>query len=273
MRIAVKLGYIGQGYFGYQRQLGKRTVEGCIIRALKECRLIIGPRRSCFSSAGRTDRGVSALGQVVAFDAKDPATAVCRRLGSHLPDDIFAWASTEVHPAFNPRREAREKTYLYLLDDADLPRSSLEAACRLFLGCHDFSSFSRPSERTAFRSVDRIWIEGTHPAWICFASRGFLWTQVRKMVSAIEAVARGDLRPEQITEALTGSRRLAVAPAPPENLILWDICYPGLDFRVDQTTYRRAKEFLEQSARRLEIDRAVRRAILRGISREHAPVA
>lgn len=272
MRVAVKLGYTGESYFGYQRQADKVTIEGCIIQALQDTGLILDPKNSRFASAGRTDRGVNALGQVIAFDPVGPVKAICMRLNSKLPKDIFALGWAEVDEEFNPRTRARSKTYLYLFDHPDVEASALDAASKVFIGKHDFSQFCRPSERNTVRSIDEIRVEGGKPTRIFFTSRGFLWTQVRRVVSAMELLARKDLIRKEVIDALNGMKKLSVAPAPPQNLILWSIDFSDVVFHIDEVSSLRAKEFLDDSIRKYEIGLAVRRTLLAGID-ENAPVA
>ncbi len=272
MKVAVKFGYVGQNYYGYQRQPDRSTVEGCVIRALKDCGLILDPRKSEFASAGRTDRGVSALGQVVAFRPMDPAKAIVKRLNSKLPRDIFAWAWADVPDSFSPRTHATSKTYLYLFHNPHVDVSALESACRIFLGEHDFAQFSRPSQRATVREIEEIHVERTNPPRLYFRAKGFLWAQVRKIVSAIELVATNRLEESRVRDALAGRTHLALKPAPPENLILWEIEYPHVRFRVEGDSLLRAKEFLDASGRGLELALALRKTLLDGIAR-CAPVA
>ena len=71
--------------------------------------------------------------------------------------------------------------------------------------------------------------------------------QVRKMVAVLNSMVLGELEPEEVKSALEGTQRLAVAPAPGENLILWDVSYKGIDFRVEESCVAGAKEFLEEA--------------------------
>jgi tRNA pseudouridine38-40 synthase len=268
--MAIKLGYLGDGFFGYQRQPDRRTVEGCLIESLREAGLISDTRTSRFASAGRTDRGVSALGQVISFDLSGAQRAVCRRLNSKLPRDIFAWAQAEVPDGFDPRRGAGSRTYVYSLAMIDVDPKEIHRYCGLFTGTHDFSQFSRPSGRQTTRTVDEIAVlEGDH-VMVRFRAQSFLWMQVRKMVTGLISLASGDLVPEEV-EAALGGRRLAIAPAPAENLILQDIHYPDTDFRIEEGCVDGAKEFLNESISRLEVGLSVRRRILAGLL--DAPVA
>ncbi|RJS70559.1 tRNA pseudouridine(38-40) synthase TruA, partial [Methanophagales archaeon] len=60
MRVALKIGYIGTNYYGFQIQPDVPTVEAEIFRALEELDIIKSRRDAHFSYAGRTDRGVHA---------------------------------------------------------------------------------------------------------------------------------------------------------------------------------------------------------------------
>ena len=142
----------------------------------------------------------------------------------------------------------------------------------MFVGEHDFAQFCRPSERATIRSIDGIWVEKGRPVRVYFRAKGFLWTQVRKIISAMELVAGGELAEREVRDALDGKARLALAPARADNLILWEIEYPDASFRVEADSLLRAKEFLEQSARTLELGIALRRTLLEGMAKG-APVA
>src|SRR5437667_12788730 len=69
MRVALKIAYDGRSFYGHQRQPDRRTVEGECIAALRSARLIRDPKEAFIRSASRTDRGVSAIGNFIAFDA------------------------------------------------------------------------------------------------------------------------------------------------------------------------------------------------------------
>ncbi len=272
MRIALVVGYLGEAFSGYQRQPGRRTVEGCIIDALQRSGLMEDPGTSRFASAGRTDKGASALGQVVAFDVLPPTKAICARVNRELPKEIFAWSTAVVPTSFHPRRTPHEKTYLYVLKEDNLELDSLRGHAKLFEGEHSFAQFCRPSPRKTVRSIEEVRIEGRRPVLIYFTAKGFLWTQIRKMVAAIVMMARGQLDEARVRKALDGDGTLSLAPAPAENLILLGIEYPGIDFEVDDAGFKRAKEFLDESMIRLESAISVRETLLAGLS-GRAPVA
>ena len=73
-------------------------------------------RAAGFLSAGRTDRGVHARGQVIAFSTEFPDRAI-KALNIQLPPDIWCTAYSEVLPAFHPRYDARSRTYRYYFSE------------------------------------------------------------------------------------------------------------------------------------------------------------
>ena len=73
--VALKIAYYGQSYHGFASQDDiDNTIEGHLFRALQQTCLIVD-RDSCnYSRCGRTDKGVSALGQVVALHLRSKLT-------------------------------------------------------------------------------------------------------------------------------------------------------------------------------------------------------
>lgn len=261
--MAIRMGYLGENYHGYQRQPGLSTVEGQLIDALKESGIIPGPEEANFASAARTDKGANAIYQVIALDPSQPVVAVCKRLNSKLPNDIFCLGVREVDDGFHPRRDVVSKTYLYLLDGNSHRLDSLEETSRLFLGEHDFSQFSRPCGRRPVRSIDDIRIENLGGmVGLFFTSKGFLWMQVRKMVSALMLMESGRMGRDVVERALDGQGSLSLAPAPPQNLVLWHIDYGEMGPSIEPKASGTAKEFLDRSIRMLEMKLAVRRSLL-----------
>src|SRR5438309_11911652 len=80
MRVALKIAYDGRAFFGHQRQPDRRTVEGECITALRSAKIMRDPTEAFFRSASRTDRGVSAVGNVIAFEASLGPDAVLAAL-------------------------------------------------------------------------------------------------------------------------------------------------------------------------------------------------
>src|SRR3989442_5567448 len=107
-RIAMRVAYGGGDSHGRARQPGLPTVEGEILRALVRTHAIRDARTSRFQSASRTDRGVSALGNVVAFDTLLGPEGAARGFNAKARG-VWSWAVASADDAFNAR-EARERS-------------------------------------------------------------------------------------------------------------------------------------------------------------------
>jgi len=100
------LEYDGGPFAGWAAQPGRRTVGGELARALRtvlrqEVRLVV---------AGRTDRGVHALGQVVSYEGPPPSL---RSINAVLPGEISVLAAEPAPDGFSARHDAKSRTYLY----------------------------------------------------------------------------------------------------------------------------------------------------------------
>ena len=112
-RYKVTLSYDGTGFQGYQRQKNRRTVQGCVEQALQQ----IGWTATSILSAGRTDTGVHASGQVIAFDLEWNHTTgkLVLALNAALPPDIAVVDAVEATGSFHPRYSALAREYHYSL--------------------------------------------------------------------------------------------------------------------------------------------------------------
>jgi len=223
MRLAFRVAYLGDGFFGSQVQADRRTVEGEMIAAARRLSLFEDWREARFAFAGRTDRGVHARAQVAAFDTPDPDRARLA-LNLQLPRDCWCTGVAEVPPAFHPRYDARSRTYRYFFPKIRLDREAMTGAVRFFEGEHDFSRFARVEEKDPIRNIlsARVFDEG---GFTCFevAAESFLWQMVRGMAGALLAVGEGELDEDGIREFLAGSPGERHPPAPSSGLVLWDV--------------------------------------------------
>lgn len=210
---------------GSQLQPGLRTVEGEFIAACTRLGLFDDWRTAWFVSSGRTDRGVHALGQVVAFTTRYPDRAIAT-LNIQLPFDLWCTGYSRVSPEFHPRYDARWRTYRYYFSEDGLDVRAMNAASALFEGAHNFSGFAKASEKNPIRSVlsasvamdgDIVYFEVT--------AQSFLWHMVRCMAAALAATGAGTCGADEIEERLRDACApdKGLHPAPPEGLVLWDI--------------------------------------------------
>jgi len=232
--LAFKVAYIGTDYHGFQIQPNVRTVEAEILKALKELEIIKDKKASKFSYASRTDAGVHALSQVIAFETESDL-AEPRIINSRLPDDIKVYARAEAPPDFNARRDALYKRYRYYLYFENLDVREMREASKLLMGTHDFRNFSSEKETNTVRTIHSIEIRLEPPfAIIDICANSFLYNMARKIITALKAVGEGEKPKEWISELLCPEKLSEGIPsAPPQGLILEEVHYKDVEFSVD----------------------------------------
>ncbi len=227
MRIALKIAYDGRAFFGHQRQPDRRTVEGECLAALKAARILKDPREAFFRSASRTDRGVSALGNVIAFNTDFPVEGIVGAFDDKARD-VWAWSWASVPDSFHPRH-AVDRWYRYTILE-DVPEPALREGARLFTGTHDFQSFCSEPLRGPL-TVDSVGVVRDGDAtYVDVRARSFRRGMVRRIVAALLAISRDEATLEEVRRALGGTRR-DFGSMPPEPLVLMDVRY-GVAFRV-----------------------------------------
>lgn len=229
MRVALALEYRGTAYCGWQSQTGGGSVQDALETAVSA--VAAAPVR--VTCAGRTDAGVHALSQVVHFDtdAQRPETAWVRGVNAHLPPDMAVRWAQAVDPEFHARFSARGRRYRYLLLNrpqrpgllADrvawyhrpLDLAAMQAAARLLLGEHDFSSF-RAAEcqaKSPVKTLQRADVARQGDLLVFdFAATAFLHHMIRNIVGALVYVGKGAHPPEWITELLAARDRTQAPP-------------------------------------------------------------
>lgn len=246
-KVALKVAYIGNNFHGFQRQPEHRTVEGELIYALKKSEFIDDPIKSYFSIAGRTDRGVHALGNVISFMSEKEV--IINQINDNLPNDIQILAKASVHYGFKPRYALKRHYKYILLESAqrypatwelDVPAENgfdlekMREAASYFEGTHNFINFSKRSERNPVRIVDEVRVnKNSGMVTIDVIGESFLWNMVRKMVKTIFEAGNGKIIPSDIVELLNPENNIPLKPMAPENLILMDVNYKNLNFHYD----------------------------------------
>jgi tRNA pseudouridine38-40 synthase len=234
MRIAIKFAYGGKKFQGYVRQPNMKTVEGELIKNLTQQGFIEDAKNSCFRSASRTDRGVSALGNVVAFNTDSSKEHIFQTLISEITD-ILVYGIKIVEPNFYPRY-AKWRIYRYYLKNGNSKLEKILSTVALFTGEHNFHNFARvEADKNPIRIIDTILVTEQDDFFIIdFYAQTFLWHQIRRIVSALEKVIIGKLEKEQIIDALANpEKKVDFGLAPAEPLILRDIIY-DFEFEYDK---------------------------------------
>jgi tRNA pseudouridine38-40 synthase len=243
-RVAVRVAYDGRAFRGSQRQPDVRTVEGELLAALAKLGALDAPEAARFQCASRTDKGVSAAGNVVAFDTGFRLDALLPALGAGV-EDAWPYALAEVPADFEARR-ARSRRYVYFLPGAGLEVARLDEALQRFVGTHDFRSFARLEPGVdPVRRVTRI-AARPQGAWLAIEVEGesFLWNQVRRIVEASRRVAAGEAPLEDIDRGLRGER-VELGTAAAEGLVLASVEH-RVAWRAHEAARRAALEQLGQ---------------------------
>ncbi|MGH2593481.1 MAG: tRNA pseudouridine(38-40) synthase TruA, partial [Anaerolineae bacterium] len=230
MRLRAVVAYDGTLYHGFQRQSLERepTIQGELERALEK----ISGRSTTVLGSGRTDSGVHARGQVIAFEVewRHSPDDLQRAINAVLPGDIAVLDASIADADFHPRYQARSREYrytiynsrsrhplhrFYALHVADpLDADAMRVASRCLIGEHDFAAFGQPTAGdSTVRFMHRVEIGGERP-WIeiDLEANGFLYRMVRSMVGALIEVGRGRMPIERVAQILE-SRDRAQAPA------------------------------------------------------------
>lgn len=234
MRIALKFAFDGRNFYGYARQPDLRTVEGELIKALIKYGFIEDTKDSIFRVASRTDKKVSAFGNVIAFNTNDSKKNILQKLSDEF-EDIVIFGIYEVDSEFNPRH-AIYRHYRYYLDTKDLDLDKIISASSAFTGEQNFTNFARiESFRDPVRIIDNIiFSKSGNFVLIDFYAQTFLWNQIRRIISALLKIGNGKIEKQEIIEALCNPDKpvdFGLAPADP--LILIDIVY-DFDFICDK---------------------------------------
>lgn len=244
-KVALKVAYIGTDFHGFQRQPDLKTVEGEIIDALRSSKLIDNLKDSGYAIAGRTDRGVHALGNVVSF--RTDGEVMINQINDFLPKSIRILAKAGVRFGFKPRF-AKSRHYRYITaNGTHLDLNKINEASKILQGTHNFSNFSKRSERNPVRTIDNIKVEFNNNILIIdVIGESFLWNMVRKIATVLFLVGNGELSIEKLQTFFDISTAAAITPMPPEGLILMDTLYEGVVFKYNEYAKNKFLAALEE---------------------------
>ena len=241
------IAYDGTAYEGWQVQKTGTGVQQIIETALGKL-FPSGPR---LHSSSRTDTGVHALGMVAHFEMTRPEDRMTGHklalaLNAHLPADIRIVSAARARAKFHARFNASGKQYRYfawnhgamnpLLRHSawHVPRKAdlrlMRGAAKLFVGKHDFQSFSSNpgyKKKTTVRTLTRCEVKKSGPLFtFIIEGDGFLYKMCRGIVGTIVQAGLGKFPPEDVKVMLAkADRRVAGMTAPAHGLVLWKVFY------------------------------------------------
>jgi tRNA pseudouridine38-40 synthase len=243
---AYRVAYDGTPYRGFQRQPDVRTVEGELLSALSALGVVEAGTPAGYAAAGRTDAGVSARCQTVAFDAPDWLSPSA--FNSELPESIRVWARADVDAGFHATHHATEREYTYFLHAPDGDEAVARQALDRLAGTHDFHNFT-PDETGTERTLRPALVRDGSFLVVTLQAGGFSRQLVRRLVSAVDAVARGSTTLDWLDRLLSAESvdgPQGVGPAPPEPLVLTGVSYPDCSFVVDADAAAQTRTIFSQ---------------------------
>ncbi|XP_029024298.1 tRNA pseudouridine synthase A isoform X1 [Betta splendens] len=252
-KVVLLMAYSGKGYYGMQRNTGTsqfRTIEDELVTALIKSGCIPenhgdDMKKMSFQRCARTDKGVSAAGQVVSLKLR-LIEDIVERINEHLPPQIKVLGFKRVTQGFNSKNNCDARTYSYMLPtvafspkDYDtsniaafrLEPESLQRANRLFSlykGTHNFHNFTSqkaPNDPSARRYITEMSCgepfirSDTEFAVITVRGQSFMMHQIRKMIGLVIAVVKGYAK-EEVMERSWGQDKVDIPKAPGLGLVL-----------------------------------------------------
>ena len=234
-KLALLVEYEGTRYRGFQVQTKGQTIQGTLEKALQE---LLGKYVKT-QGAGRTDAGVHAYGQVVAFNTDSDHTkeVYLRALNALLPQDIRVLGVTQVSKDFDPRRHAERRLYRYLLLNQPvgsalwaryahhvpvfLDVEAMDRAAQWLVGTRDYRIFcgaSRFSGRDTVRTMFgvNVWRSGSLVG-VDMEANAFLPQQARRIAGTLTRVGKGKLKEAEIGALLGGTSKKTSGPTLPAN--------------------------------------------------------
>ncbi|XP_078508801.1 tRNA pseudouridine(38/39) synthase isoform X2 [Lissotriton helveticus] len=233
--VALRIAYLGWGYQGFASQENtSNTVEEKLFEALTKTRLVETRQTASYHRCGRTDKGVSAFGQVISLDLRSavsegkgvkPCEGVKKTnlsvteiryahiLNRVLPPDIRVLAWAPVEPEFSARFSCLQRTYHYYFPRADLDVVLMNDSAQRYVGTHDFRNLCKMDVANGVMNFQRTILsakvvpvagEGGPFQLHKFEVTGqaFLYHQVRCMVAILFLIGQQLEEPSIINELL-----------------------------------------------------------------------
>lgn len=236
--------YDGGNFFGWQLQIGRRTIQGVLEEALKS--LLKSDVRIPIHGSGRTDSGVHSWGQVAHADLDLSFNIINlkKALNSKLPNDCEIISVIKIDKNFHSRFDAKYRFYRYQCNIQDLSSllyrnqcwvlksldiTKLNDVAKIIIGKHDFLSFSKfrkEIKNTICIISESKWHKENQ--FIIYDIKGnrFLHHMVRYLVGSMIAVSEGKISIPEFMNLLNNPRKeVRIFKAPPEGLILKKVLY------------------------------------------------
>jgi tRNA pseudouridine38-40 synthase len=243
-RFKIIVEYLGSKFVGWQRQNNgisiQQLIEEAIFKFSQELVLVYG--------AGRTDKGVHALGQVAHFDLEKnvKSTSVMSAINFYLKPHPISILEVKVVPNnFHARFDAKQRRYVYKIINRIAPlaimnnfayhvakplnTNNMKLAAQCLIGKHDLSSFRSIGcqSNNPIKNIDSIDIaQYAENIEIAISAPSFLHNQVRIIVGTLVKIGKEEWEVEKMAEILAAKNRKQAGPtAPSAGLYLLEVKY------------------------------------------------
>nr|CAG4651921.1 EOG090X083V [Triops cancriformis] len=269
--VLLHISYFGWDYQGYViQEQTQETIEAELFHALTKTCLVDNRENSNYHRCGRTDKGVSAFGQVISIDlrstmsdgvgvfvpeghtlskASSEEIPYLRILNRVLPREIRVIAWCPVPVTFSARFDCTRRTYKYFFPLGDLNLERMRAGSQFLLGEHDFRNFCKMDVGNGVvsyhRNIKELSIrikqeDRLNPVYsLCemtVVGRAFLWHQIRSIVAILFLIGQGKEEPEVVRQLLdveTNPRKPQYSLASELPLNLFECEYGEMDWQYD----------------------------------------
>ena len=256
--ILLTIEYDGTDFSGWQRQPGRRTVQGELERALS----VICRQEIVLQGASRTDAGVHAFGQRASFSGefgipteKIPVAANHLLAGEGFCSvgDVRITKAEEVDLKFHPRFDAKGKKYIYRILNSQRPDimqrnyryqierpldlDAMRMAASYLPGEQDFRSFMAAGGHEPESTVRTVYSISWRQELIAsqkddadisfeIIGSGFLYNMVRIIAGTLTDVGLGKIGADQMKTIIKKrDRQYAGHTAPPQGLYLSQVYF------------------------------------------------
>ncbi|GAB6022341.1 hypothetical protein CHUAL_006462 [Chamberlinius hualienensis] len=274
--VALKVCYLGWDYQGLTIQEDtQKTIEVELFNALIKTKLIESRETSNYHRCGRTDKEVSAFGQVISIDLRSNRAVTddevllndqveneinyCSILNKVLPPEIRALAWAPVKPEFSARFSCKSRTYKYIFPKGTLNLERMREAGAYLVGEHDFRNLCKMDlgggVTTFVRNIFEVSIEqttltdtGYDMYSLTVKGQSFLWHQIRCIVAILFHIGQQLEEPSLVKELLDVNKN----PCKPQYnmaegfpLVLFDCCFDDINWYYNSEALSTAVENLQ----------------------------
>ncbi len=226
-RYKLTIEYDGTNYCGFQKQfdIPQKSIEEVLEKAI----FSLSQENVKIIPAGRTDKGVHALGQIIHFDLnkKFENYQIVRGLNSYLTAENIAILNSEtVDENFHARFNAKQRSYKYIIINRSAPLTlnknrawhiiksldieAMREGASYLIGQHDFSSFrdAECQSSSPIKTINKIEInDNAEKIEIEISAKSFLHHMVRNIIGTLADVGKNKITPQEIKNILAAKNR------------------------------------------------------------------